>query len=131
MPELRCPHRILIVEDDEDAAEVTCALFAMHGHECRAAPSGEQAIDEADRFHPDIALVDLSLPDISGYDVAERLRAVPELRGIRLVAVSGWSSDDHVQRSRGAGFEAYVVKPLDAAKLASLLARFDRTVAAG
>jgi CheY-like chemotaxis protein len=118
-------HRILIVDDHPDAADLACLLLSALGHECRAATSGTEGLATAAEFAPDIAIVDIGLPDISGYEVAHALR---EAYGsaIYIAAVTGWGQPDDLQRARTAGFDQHVLKPADASKLRGVLTAAER-----
>jgi signal transduction histidine kinase/CheY-like chemotaxis protein len=118
------PHstRILIVEDNDDARETLRAMLELDGHEVLTAANGEDGLDRALSEAPAIALVDLGLPDLDGFEVARRLRAVPQGAGIRLVAISGYGQPMDRARASSAGFDAHLVKPVEAAKLRAILA---------
>ncbi|MBX3157322.1 MAG: response regulator [Deltaproteobacteria bacterium] len=118
-------HRILIVDDHPDAADLACMLLSALGHECRAATSGTEGLAAAAEFAPDIAIVDIGLPDISGYEVAHALRATYG-PSIYLAAVTGWGQPDDLRRAQNAGFDQHVLKPADATKLRGVLAAAER-----
>ncbi|HZI78760.1 MAG TPA: response regulator [Vicinamibacterales bacterium] len=105
--------RILIVDDHEDSAEMLSMLLCGKGHATRTALDGAAALAAAAAFQPHVGLLDLSLPGMSGYDLAPRLRALPGLTRIRLVAVTGHGSDAHRARARAAGFDEHLLKPVD------------------
>jgi CheY-like chemotaxis protein len=105
-------HRVLIVEDNVPAAKMLAALVALGHHEVQVAHSGEQALDLAGSFHPDIVLLDLGLPGISGFDVAAELRARAEFAHARLVAVTGYNDDEQRRRTQAAGFAHHLSKPV-------------------
>jgi CheY-like chemotaxis protein len=107
------PLRILIVDDHEDSAEMLSMLLSGKGHATRIALDGAAALDVAAAFLPHVGLLDLSLPGMSGYELAERLRTLPGLTHIRLVAVTGHGSDAHRARARAAGFDEHLLKPVD------------------
>ncbi|MFZ5655847.1 MAG: ATP-binding protein [Pseudomonadota bacterium] len=117
--------RVLVVDDNVDAAETLALLLDMGGHEVRTAACGTEALDVALDLRPELAFLDIGLPDISGFELAGRLRAVPELAGIRLVALTGWGRDEDRQRACDAGFDAHLTKPVDAAAVLEQLARLD------
>jgi CheY-like chemotaxis protein len=119
------PHRVLIVDDHPDAAELACMLLSALGHECRAATSGAEGLSTAAEFTPDIAIVDIGLPDISGYEVANALRASYG-ESIYLAAITGWGQPEDLVRARTAGFDLHVLKPADASKLRGVLAAAER-----
>jgi CheY-like chemotaxis protein len=112
--------RVLIVEDDPDAAEVTCAMFGVLGHACNAAHSGREAIAVARASMPNLVLIDLGMPDADGFEVARQLRA--DTARAYLVAVTGYTDAHHRGRASEAGFDAYVVKPLCLATIRRMLA---------
>jgi CheY-like chemotaxis protein len=114
-------HRILIVDDYADAAESMAALLKIEGHEINTAHDGEAAIMLAHRFKPDIIFLDIGLPGMSGYEVARALRDTPETRDCVLIALSGYGQPgDHV-RSKEAGFDRHLVKPVDMSNLQEIL----------
>ncbi len=102
--------RILIVEDNADAATSLCALLGALGHEVRIAADGREGVSAAEDFQPELALVDLGLPGIDGYEVARRLRTRFG-RSMRLVALTGYGQPEHRAWAREAGFDAHLVKP--------------------
>ena len=104
--------RILIVDDHEDTAEMLSMLLEGKGHATQVALDGTAALISAASFQPHLGLLDLSLPGMSGYELAERLRAIPGLTRIRLVAVTGHGSDAHRARARAAGFDEHLLKPV-------------------
>ena len=113
--------RILVVDDNRDAADSLALLLRLDGHDVRVAYAGRPAIEAAHGFQPEIAILDLGLPDLSGYDVARLLRQDPALGSTRLIALTGWGQDEHKQRALEAGFDHHITKPVDLAHLSSLL----------
>jgi PAS domain S-box-containing protein len=107
------PRRILIVDDNEDSAWSMATLQSLRGHTTRTAFTGPDAVAAAAEFVPDVVLLDIGLPGMDGYEVARRLRAMPETAGIFLVAMTGYGSDEDRARARLAGFDEYLVKPAD------------------
>jgi PAS domain S-box-containing protein len=116
--------RILVVDDNEDAAETLTTLLGLSGHDTRSAHDGAQALEAARAFAPDLVFLDLGLPDMSGYEVAERLRADRALEGVVLVALTGWGADEDKQRTRAAGFDLHLTKPVDLSAVEDVVARF-------
>jgi len=112
---------VLVVDDNVDTAESTALLLRMRGHEVYVAHDGLQAVESARTLRPDVVLLDISLPGLDGYQVAARLRGDPELRHARLVAVTGYGWDEDRQRSRAAGFDEHLVKPVDLAEFERVL----------
>ncbi len=119
--------RVLVVDDNVDAAESLAMMLSLLGHEVRAAHDGAAAVAVAGEWHPDVALLDIGLPDLTGYDVARRLRADLRLQRLVLVAVTGWGTEDDRRRSAEAGFDHHLTKPVDVHALERLLARHVRT----
>jgi signal transduction histidine kinase len=105
--------RVLVVDDNADAAELLAESLRAVGHTARVAFDGPTALDEARTFRPDVAILDLGLPVMDGFEVAERLKADPELAHLHLVAVTGYGRDVDRERTRRAGFGAHLVKPVD------------------
>jgi PAS domain S-box-containing protein len=115
--------RVLVVDDNKDAADSLAVLLRLWGHEVRIAHDGVSAVKAAGSYRPDVALLDIGLPGLDGYEVARRLRANPSLAGMELIAVTGYGQDTDRRRSREAGFDAHLVKPVDLTELQELLAR--------
>ena len=113
--------RVLVVDDYPDAAETAAMLLTLHGYECRIAVTGQGALDQAAAFDPDIVILDIGLPDISGYDVARTLRARAGGRSLYLAAVTGWGQPQDRVKALAAGFDQHVLKPTDTAKILQIL----------
>ena len=113
--------RILVVDDYADAAESLMILLQVEGHEVEMADCGMKAIEKAQVFQPQVVLLDIGLPDLDGYEVAKRLRALPETRDAILIALTGYGQTEDIERSKSAGFNHHLLKPLDFNKLSSLL----------
>ena len=112
---------ILIVEDHRDALETLKMVLSAAGHEVQGAVNGQEAIEFASRLRPDVAIVDLGLPEMDGYEIARRLRLRDETRDVRIIALTGYGSPQDRKRVSEAGFDAHLLKPLDYEKLTSLL----------
>ncbi|WP_187770761.1 ATP-binding protein [Cognatilysobacter lacus] len=123
VPDVSPLRRVLVVDDNVDAAQTLAALLALDGHEVRCAFTGDAALALLDEFHPDIAFLDIGLPGMSGYDLARHLRADARAAQARLVAVTGWGREQDRSQARGAGFDAHLTKPVDPAAVLALLAR--------
>ena len=119
----RAPRRVLVVEDNADAAESMRMLLEAIGHEVSVVCDGALALEEARRTRPDVILLDIGLPGMDGYQLAAALRAMPETSGAHLVAVSGYGQDKDRMRSREAGFDLHLVKPVDPARLSDAIGR--------
>ncbi len=114
--------RILVVEDNVEVAKSFVFVLDPMGHEVRTAYNGRAALDLASVFVPDVAFVDLGLPDIDGYEVARRVRQQAACRGTLLVALSGYGREEDKQRAREAGFDHHLTKPVDPSTIEALLA---------
>lgn len=115
--------RILVADDNADALESLATLLELGGHEVFTAANGALALESAERHMPEVALLDIGMPKLDGYEVARRIRAQPWGRQITLVALTGWGQDSDRKRSGEAGFDSHLVKPLDLDKLTVLLDR--------
>ena len=109
--------RILLVEDNADAREMLRVMLSLGGHLVSEAADGSSGVAAAQGQHPDIALIDLGLPDIDGFEVARRIRANGTAPRIRLVALTGYGQEDDVRRALAAGFDLHLTKPVDPAML--------------
>jgi CheY-like chemotaxis protein len=118
--------RMLVVDDNRDAADSLAMLLRTIGNEIRTAYDGLEALQVASEFRPEVVLLDIGLPKIDGHEVAQRLRRESWGRSMCLIAVTGWSDESDRARSRTAGFDHHLVKPLDTAHLARLLGSFER-----
>ncbi|RYY85509.1 MAG: response regulator [Comamonadaceae bacterium] len=112
---------VLVVDDNTDAADSLGVLLEMEGHASRIAHSGKEALAMAQARPPDVVFLDIGLPDVSGYDVARALRAMPALQRTLLVALTGWGTEDDRQRTRDAGFDRHLTKPAELAAVEELL----------
>lgn len=108
--------RILVVDDNADSADSLARLLVLLRHDAKSVHCGAQAIELARSWKPDVVLVDLHLPDMSGYEVATAIRA-EAWREIVVVAVTGWMRDRNDERLRQAGFDGYLTKPVPIAEL--------------
>jgi len=115
--------RILVVDDNADAASTVAELLEMFGHEVAAAHDGTSAVDAVTQFRPDVVLLDIGLPDISGYDVARRIRGLHGVRQPTLIALTGWGQQQDKRLAAEAGFDQHWTKPVDPARLRELSAR--------
>jgi CheY-like chemotaxis protein len=113
--------RVLIVEDNEDAGEMYRMLIELSGHEVLVAENGVRGLEMLKSARPDIALVDIGLPGMDGYEIARRFRAEPDGHRVLLVALTGYGSSTDRDRSRQAGFDLHLLKPVDPQALKSLL----------
>jgi CheY-like chemotaxis protein len=116
--------RVLIVDDNRDAATSLGMLLELSGNKTETAYDGLTAIDAGARFRPHAVLLDIGLPGLDGYEVARRMRSEPWGNRVKLVAVTGWGEAEDRKRSRDAGFDAHLLKPVDHEALVKLLAQF-------
>ncbi|WP_433934228.1 ATP-binding protein [Sorangium cellulosum] len=113
--------RILLVDDNLDAVELLAESLGALGHTTRVASDGPSALRIAEEFAPDVALLDIGLPVMDGYELARRLREQPAGERVRLIAISGYGQEADFQRSKGAGFETHLVKPIQIDRLTELI----------
>jgi CheY-like chemotaxis protein len=114
--------RVLVADDNHDSAESLGMLLEMAGHEVRLAYDGQEALESADRFLPNVMLLDIGLPKLDGFEVASRLRKDSRHDSMLLVAVTGYGTDSDRERARAAGFDHHMVKPVDPRALRDLIA---------
>jgi PAS domain S-box-containing protein len=115
--------KILVADDNQDAANTLAMLLRLAGHEVRTAHGGEAALRLATTFQPEIALLDIGMPDLNGYEVARQLRRSDCGKDLRLIALTGWGQDEDKRRAHDAGFDYHLTKPVDPRRLDALLAR--------
>jgi len=115
--------RILVVDDNKDAANSMAVLLKFKGHTTHTAYDGLEAVEAAATFCPDVVLLDIGLPTLNGYEACRRIREQTVGQTIRLVALTGWGQDKDRERTRDAGFDAHLVKPVDFAELLNLLTK--------
>jgi signal transduction histidine kinase/DNA-binding response OmpR family regulator len=120
-PPARAPS-VLLVEDNRDGAESLASLLRMAGHQVRVTHDGPTAVEAAAEASPDVVVLDIGLPGFDGYEVARRLRDLPNTRGAVLVAMTGYGGEDDYRRSREAGFDHHLVKPVEFGALRRVLA---------
>ena len=113
--------RVLLVEDHADSARSITRLLGLFGYDVHVESDGLEAIRAAERFEPAVALIDLSLPSLDGFGVAERLREMPVTHDCLLIAMTGWSTDEAAVRARAAGFDKHLIKPISVHALTSAL----------
>ena len=121
--------RVLVADDLRDSADSLALLIELMGHAVEIAYDGEEALRTAERFRPDIVLLDLGMPKLDGFEVSRRIRAAPWGASVRLVAQSGWGQDEDRRRTAEAGFDHHLVKPIDPTALEVLMRKL--AVAAG
>ncbi len=121
MPERPAPRKILIVDDNADAADSLAMLLRLEGHTIDLSYDAHDALQRVHTLRPDVVLLDIGLPHVNGYDLARAIRASAQLRDVRLVALTGYGQAEDRQRARAAGFDEHLVKPVDPAALQRVL----------
>jgi PAS domain S-box-containing protein len=121
----RVPARVLMVEDNPDAAESLSMVLELLGHQVRVAHDGMSALEAARAELPDLMLIDIGLPGMSGYEVAQAIRRDPRLKHLRLVALTGYGRSEDQAQAIAAGFDHHLVKPVDLEALEALVARWN------
>ena len=121
VPKSARARRVLVVDDNADSAVALAMWLEIAGHELRVAHSGDAGLREAIEFHPEIVLLDIGLPGLNGYEVAKQLRKHPTLNAVRLIGMSGFGAESDAQQSMRAGFDHYLVKPIDYKALIDLM----------
>jgi len=113
--------RVLVVDDYPDSAEAASMLLTLYGHECRTATTGREALEQAEVFAPDIVILDIGLPDMTGYEVARALRERAGGASMYLAAVTGWGQPADRDKAFAAGFDCHITKPADLDKLSLIV----------
>ena len=122
MRDARFERRVLVVDDDQDSAELLVLLLEMHGHHARTAHTGADALRAASEFRPQVAILDVGLPDMTGYELAALLRQREDLANCKLIAVTGYSGAAELKKSKISGIDLHLVKPVDLTTLARSVA---------
>jgi DNA-binding response OmpR family regulator len=118
--------KILVVDDNHDSALSLAMMLSIMGHETRTAHDGESAVETAESFLPDVVLLDIGLPKLNGYEVAQRIREHAWGTSMFLIAVTGWGQEEDRQRSSEVGLNVHMVKPVEPAALERLFAELRR-----
>jgi CheY-like chemotaxis protein len=113
--------RVLVVDDSVDAAASLMTLLELAGHEVRTAADGAEAIEQASEFCPDIIFMDLGMPRVDGAEATRRIRALPQGRNVRIIALTGWGQEADRERTRSAGMDDHIVKPVSPEALQNIL----------
>ena len=113
--------RVLVVDDNHDSATTLAMLLKLSSHKVEKAHDGEEALAVAERFQPEVILLDIGLPKLNGYEVVRKLREEPWGKGIKVFALTGWGQEEDRQKSKEAGFDDHIVKPVQHATLVKLL----------
>jgi two-component system CheB/CheR fusion protein len=125
------PRRVLVVEDSADGAESLRLMLSAAGHDVRVAQDGIEAVETADRFKPEIILMDMGLPRMDGYEAAARIRERGWAKEVRVIAITGWGEEDVRRRALAAGCDQHLVKPVEPTVLLSLIGTPATMAAAG
>ena len=118
--------RIMVVDDNHDSALSLAMVLTMMGHETRTAHDGQTALATAEEFHPDVVLLDIGLPKMNGYEVAQRIREQAWGIEMFLIAVTGWGQAEDRARSAEVGLNMHMVKPVEPTALQAVLAKLNR-----
>jgi PAS domain S-box-containing protein len=118
----KLPLRMLIVDDNRDGADSLSEMLKMMGHDTRTAYDGQEGVDAAGDYRPDVVLLDIGLPGLNGYEACRLIREQPKGKGALLIALTGWGQDEDRRRSHEAGFDQHMVKPVDPQALMSMIA---------
>jgi CheY-like chemotaxis protein len=117
----KAAYRILVVDDNQESADSLATLLQIHGHATFVAYDGLEALAAAEQLRPEVVLLDIGLPKLNGYEVCRRIRERPLGKRMVLIALTGWSQEEDRRKSREAGFDAHLVKPVDLSALLKLL----------
>jgi CheY-like chemotaxis protein len=117
----RARRRVLVADDNRDTADSLAMMLRLQGHEVHAAHDGQEAVEAAGWFRPDVALLDIGMPKLDGYTACRQIRAQPWGRQIVLVAVTGWGQEEDKRRAAEAGFDHHMTKPVDPPALEKML----------
>lgn len=120
-PELPQGRRVLVADDNTDAAESLGEVLRLLGHDVRVAYDGQQALTMAESFRPDVVLLDIGMPKMNGYETAQQMRSQPWAARTTLVALTGWGHDEDKRRATDAGFDRHFTKPVDPVALLQML----------
>ncbi len=119
--------RLLIVEDNFDSAEILSLLLERDGFDVRIALDAQEALDTVEEFSPDIAILDIGLPGITGYELIAMLKDNPDLKACRFVALTGYTGGEVSKQTANAGFDAHLTKPVDLSSLRRVMSGFQAT----
>lgn len=117
---------VLVVDDNRDAADSLATLLEIWGYTARTAYDGSDGWRELQSWHPDFLILDINMPGLDGYALAERVRRTPGLEGIKMVALSAYSDEGHVRRAAAAGFDYQITKPAEPRALEEILTMMDQ-----
>jgi PAS domain S-box-containing protein len=121
-------HRVLVADDNRDAAEALATLLELDGHEVHVAANGAQALEVGARVLPEVVLLDIGMPGMTGYEAARRIRDEPWGAAVLLIAITGWGQEEDKARARAAGFDHHLTKPVDPEEVTRLLGALRATI---
>jgi len=113
--------RVLVVDDNVDAAMMLAALVKQLGHEVTIVHDGSAALEAAEGYRPEVILLDIGMPGMNGFEVARRLRELGRIPKVRIIAVTGWGKAEDRERSRAAGFDMHLMKPVELSQVQQAL----------
>jgi PAS domain S-box-containing protein len=125
------PLKILVVDDNADAAQTLASLLEFKGHSIRVANDGIEALGVVEEWIPEVGLIDIGMPNLNGYELAQALRKMPSLDSMTLVALTGWGAENDRALSRKAGFAEHLTKPVDFSAIEAVLGRLSKSTAGG
>jgi CheY-like chemotaxis protein len=117
--------RVLVVDDNRDAADSLGALLTLLGADVRVVYGGPDALEVLPQFQPAVVLLDIGMPGMDGLEVAARIRERAEFRDVKLIALTGWGQEEDRRKTQGVGFDHHLIKPADLAILETVLASLD------
>lgn len=120
--DVSAPYRILVVDDNDASAKTLGWTLELIGHEVALAHDAQSAMETAQSFQPNVILLDIGLPDMNGYDTCRLMRQTPDTKNSVIIAQTGWGQEEHRRRSKEAGFDHHLVKPIQIQMLKELLA---------
>ena len=120
-------YRILVVDDNENCAKIMMWTLEIFGHTVKMAATGSAAIELAKSFCPDVVLLDIGLPGMNGYEICQAMQKEPALQNTVFIAQTGWGQQEHKERTKNAGFDHHLVKPVDMNALAKILLDLHKT----
>ena len=118
--QLPAPLRVLVVDDNRDGADTLAMILRIYGYAIRVAYDGMSALVVADEFQPDVLVLDIGLPGLDGFSLAERLRAMPAFTRTTMIALTAYRGEEYRHRSKQAGFDHYLIKPAEIKQLRTL-----------
>jgi CheY-like chemotaxis protein len=121
----------LIVDDNRDAADSLGLLLKFSGHDTRVVYNGKDALASVESFKPDVAVLDIGLPDMDGYELARQIRRMPQSKPLRLIALTGYGQVEDQQRAYAAGFDGHLIKPVTSDALEHAMAGTPHAVPSG